>query len=166
MIKRFTFQIFAGVLTICSTLQVVAVTAVGTVDVDIVRFLTLVNTSGLEFGKVSVSGAAGTVEITPDGSRYATGGAAVDPADHFSPATFVIQGRPNESFAVQLPDSLDIFDNNGNKIVVGNFSSNSQQGSLGPSGDMEIMIGGKLNLDPNQPTGSYSGTLVIDVHYS
>lgn len=166
MTKRLVFFIFSTAISFCIAFQVVAVTAVGTVNVEVVRFLTLVNTNGLEFGKVSVSGAAGTVVITPDGNRYATGGAAVDPADHFSPASFVIQGRPNESFVVQLPDSIDIFDQNGNKIIIEDFSSNSEQGNLGGSGDAEIMIGGKLNLDPNQPSGSYNGTLVIDVHYS
>jgi len=150
----------------CVALPVIAETVTAPVNVEIVRFLTLVNTSGLEFGKVAASGAPGTVVITHDGNRYATGGAAVDPADQFTPATFVIQGRPNESFTVQLPNRVELFDQNGNKITVENFQSNAENANLSPSGDMEINIGGKLNLDPNQPSGSYNGTLVIDVYYS
>lgn len=150
----------------CITSQVLAVTVTAPVHVEIVRFLTLLNTSGLEFGKVSASGAAGTVVVTQDGNRYATGGAAIDPADRFTPASFIIQGRPNESFIVQLPDNLELFDQNGNKIIIEDFKSSAEQASLSPSGDMEFYIGGKLNLDPNQPSGSYNGTLVINVNYT
>ena len=143
-----------------------AVTVTAPVQVEIVRFLTLLNMSGLEFGKVSASGAAGTVVITYDGNRYATGGAAIDPADRFTPASFIIQGRPNESFTVQVPDSIELLDQNGNKIILENFKSSAEQSNLDPSGNMEFTVGGKLNVDPNQPNGSYSGTLVINVHYS
>lgn len=166
MSKQLVSFIFKGIFLFCITSQVLAVTATAPVHVDIVRFLTLLNTSGLEFGKISASGAAGTVVVTHDGNRYATGGAAVDPADRFTPASFIIQGRPNESFTVQLPDTLELFDQNGNKIIIEDFKSNAEQANTGPSGDMEFSIGGKLNVDPNQPSGSYSGTLVINVHYS
>lgn len=166
MTKQLFSLISRGVFLFCISSQVLAVTITAPVNVEIVRFLTLVNTSGLEFGKISASGAAGTVVITHDGSRYATGGAAIDPADRFTPATFIIQGRPNESVTVQLPNKIELFDQNGNKITVENFKTNAEQGSLSPSGDMEFAVGGKLNLDPNQPSGSYTGTLMIDVHYS
>lgn len=166
MTKRLFSFIASTIYFFCVTGQVYAATATAPVNVEIVRFLTLVNTSGLEFGKISASGAAGTVVISHDGNRYATGGAAVDPSDHFTPATFLVQGRPNETFSVQLPDRIELFDKNGNKIVIENFKTNAEQGNLSPSGDSEISVGGKLNLDPNQPSGSYNGTLVIDVHYS
>jgi len=166
MIKHLVSFIYKFLILICISGQVFAVTVTAPVNVEIVRFLTLLNTSGLEFGKISASGAAGTVVITYDGNRYATGGAAVDPADRFNPATFLIQGRPNESFTVQLPDKIELYDQNGNKIVIENFKTNAETGNLGASGDMEITVGGKLNLDPNQPSGSYTGTLVLEVHYS
>lgn len=166
MSKTLNSIFLRSVFLFCITSQVLAVTVTAPVNVEIVRFLTLVNTNGLEFGKVSASGAAGTVTITHDGNRYASGGAAVDPADRFTPASFIIQGRPNESFTVQLPDNLELFDQNGNKIIVEKFKTSAEQASLGPAGDMEFTVGGKLNVDPNQPSGSYTGTLVINVHYS
>ena len=166
MFRKLVSVLLKVILLFCVSTQVLALTVSAPVTVEIVRFLTLVNTSGMEFGKVSASGAAGTVVITHDGNRYTTGGAAVDPADQFTPATFLIQGRPNEAFTVQLPDRIELFDQNGNKIIVENFQSNAENANLSSGGDMEITVGGKLSLDPNQPSGSYNGTLVIDVHYS
>ena len=166
MMKQLAPYIFKTAILFFIATYAIAETVTAPVNVEIVRFLTLVNTSGLDFGKVSASGAAGSVVITYDGNRYATGGAAVDPADRFTPASFIIQGRPNETFTVQLPDKIELFDQNGNKITVENFQTNTENANLSPSGDIEINVGGKLNLDPNQPSGSYNGTLVIDVYYS
>ena len=98
--------------------------------------------------------------------RYAVGGVTINPAEHFTPAVFLIEGKPYENFAVKLPDKVELRDSHGNTIEVNQFKSTVDSGALDANGLLEIKIGGQIDLDANQSTGDYSGTMVVELNYS
>jgi hypothetical protein len=145
---------------------VFAASTVTTIKVSVARFLSITNTSLLEFGTVSPSTTAGTVLVNSDGSRFASGGVTIDPAGLFTPAKFQIEGKPDSEFSVKLPSKVVLRDGSGNTIDVDNFQIDTKLGQLNSNGTLELSIGGQINLDPNQSAGDYSGTMVVELNYS
>ncbi|MCI0507137.1 MAG: DUF4402 domain-containing protein [Gammaproteobacteria bacterium] len=139
--------------------------AVTTVNVTVARYLSITNTSSLEFGNISVSATAGAVVIDDTGMRFATGGVTINPAGSFNPAKFIIEGKPNANFAIKLPYKIELRDSNGNIIDVTDFKSSDKSGTLDINGIREISVGGQINLDPNQATGDYTGTMIVELNY-
>lgn len=140
--------------------------AVSTISVSVTRSLSITNISALEFGSVSVSSTAGTVVIDTDGMRFSTGGVMVDPSGSYTPARFYIEGKPNANFSIKLPNRVELRDGFGNTISVDNFNTSVESGALDANGVLEFKVGGQINLDPNQNTGEYSGTMVVELNYS
>lgn len=140
--------------------------AVSTISVSVTRSLSITNISTLEFGSVSVSSTAGTVVIDTDGMRFSTGGVMVDPSGSYTPARFYIEGKPNANFSIKLPNRVELRDGFGNTISVDNFNTSVESGALDANGVLEFKVGGQINLDPNQNTGEYSGTMVVELNYS
>lgn len=143
-----------------------AVSAVATVNVTVARFLSITNTSALEFGVVSASATAGSVVIDANGLRFTTGGVQINPSGLFTPAKFIIEGRPDASFSINLPEKVELRDGNGNTIEVNKFETNNQTGNLDSNGALEVKVGGKINLDANQKSGDYSGVMIVELNYS
>ena len=108
---------------------------------------------------------AGSVVLGTNGMRSATGGVDINPADSYTPAKFIIEGTPNASFSIKLPNNIELRDSNGNRIEINNFKSSHQEGLLNANGALEITVGGQINLDPNQTSGDYSGTIVVELIY-
>ncbi|KPJ91130.1 MAG: hypothetical protein AMJ55_12380, partial [Gammaproteobacteria bacterium SG8_15] len=84
----------------------------------------------------------------------------------YTPAKFVIEGKPKANFYIKMPDRVELRDGYGNIISVTDFRANMQSGALNDEGVLEIKIGGQINLDPNQSTGDYSGSMVVELNYS
>ena len=140
--------------------------AVSTINVSVTRSLSITNISALEFGSISVSSTAGTVVIDTDGMRFSTGGVMIDPSGSYTPARFYIEGKPNANFSIKLPNTIELRDGYGNTISVDNFNTSVEAGTLDANGVLEFKVGGQINLDPNQNTGEYSGTMVVELNYS
>ena len=157
---------FCILLVMITATPVHAGSAAGTAIATITRFLSITHISELEFGTVSASSAAGSVVIDIQGNRFSTGGVVINPSGAFTPAKFVIQGKPNASFTVSLPNIVELRDTAGNSIAVDNIKSSLESGRLGDEGALEITVGGQINLKANQSTGDYSGILVVELNYS
>lgn len=143
-----------------------AVSAMATINVTVARFLSITNTSSLEFGTVSVSSTAGSVSVDTEGMRFTTGGVTVNPSGVFNPAKFIIEGKPDASFSITLPDSVELRDGKGNILQVDEFKASNQTGNLDSNGALEVKIGGKINFDANQKSGDYSGVMIVELNYS
>ncbi|WP_455208049.1 DUF4402 domain-containing protein [Kaarinaea lacus] len=147
-------------------MQGFAASAVSTINVSVTRSLSITNISSLEFGSISVSSTAGTVVIGTDGMRFSTGGATINPSGTYTPARFYIEGKPNANFSIKLPNIVQLRDGYGNTISVDNFNATVGSGTLDANGILEFKVGGQINLDPNQNTGEYSGTMVVELNYN
>lgn len=143
-----------------------AVSAMATINVTIARFLSITNTSSLDFGTISVSSTAGSVMVDTNGMRFTTGGVSINPAGLFTPAKFIIEGKPDASYSISLPDNVELRDGRGNTIHVDKLESGNPAGKLDSNGALEIKVGGKINLDANQKSGDYSGVMIVELNYS
>lgn len=144
-----------------------AATAIATVEARIISIISIATRNGLGFGDVSSSSVAGTVMMTPSGTRTTTGGATINTAIAASPATFDLEGTANASYAITLPLSVVLSDGGTSTMVVDNFTSlPSLTGTLDSSGQQTLFVGGTLNVGNNQPFGSYSGLMSVTVEYN
>jgi hypothetical protein len=144
-----------------------AVTAVATVNVNIISTITLTTLNGLIFGDISSGSTAGTIVMTPDGARSATGGTNINTSVAGSPAKFDVQGVANASYSISLPVSVVLSDTASHTMTVDNFSSSpTPSGVLNSSGQQTLFVGARLNVGSNQAFGSYSGLMSVTVDYN
>lgn len=151
---------------LCVPVSGFTASAVSTITVSVTRSLSISNISSLEFGSITASSTAGTVVIGTDGSRFSTGGVTISPTGVYTPASFYIEGTPNANFSIKLPNIVQLRDGYGNTITVDNFNSSVESGILDSNGIFEFKVGGQINLDPNQKSGDYSGTLIVELNHS
>lgn len=140
-------------------------TASAPATATIIAPLAMTNTAPLAFGLVTTSGAAGTIELTPAGTRISGGGATAITGLAFNAATFNVTGEASRTFAITLPASTTIAAG-ANTMTVNAFTS-----SLGATGTLTggaaaLNVGATLNVLATQPSGSYTGTFAVTVAYN
>lgn len=129
--------------------------------------IAITNTAPLAFGKF-VSGSGGTVVISTNGVRSASGGVLLVPSGAGAAAQFAVSGDSNLTYAISLPaDGLVALASGANSMVVTTFASSpSLTGALSAGGTQTISVGATLNAGSNQATGNYSGSFNITVNYN
>ena len=144
-----------------------AATETATVSANVISTLSLTNQNGLAFGDIASSNVAGSVVLSPDGSRFSTGGASINSTVAGGPAVFDVQGDPNAIYAVTLPVSVVLTDAAGNTMSVDNFTSlPAANGLTDAGGQQTLFVGGTLNVSSNQGFGSYTGIMSVTVDYN
>ena len=143
-----------------------AVSSVATVNVKVSRFLSIANTGAMNFGEVSINSVAGEVTLKSDGTIEAAGGVRLNSGGSFSPAKFVIEGAQNSNYSISFPEEVVMTDGYGNTLIVDQINSELfDAGDSNSNGLKELVVGATLNLEAYQATGSYSGSLVVEVEY-
>ncbi len=156
-----------SVVTALFWTQVQAVTAVATVNVNIISSMSISTRNGLVFGDISSSASSGTIILTSTGDRTSTGGATINSSVAGSPATFDVQGITNASYSISMPASAILNDASSHTMVVDNFTSTpSASGVLDNNGQQTLFVGGTLNTQSNQAFGAYSGQMSITLDYN
>ena len=123
----------------------------------------------LNFGKIVPSSTAGTVVITPAGAISATSGVTLFEQDNTtSAATFTVTGESDATYAITLPESINISETGGTTtMTVDNFTSNpSGTGTLAANGEQTLSVGARLNVDAGQVAGDYTGEFSVTVAYN
>lgn len=145
-------------------------------DVDV--FVHIVNplaasVSNMNFGDV-VAGSAGTVTLSADGTRTASG-VVLGNATDASPGRLTLAGAPSASFSVDLTDSVKLTKSNDSAkfVTVSNltyaidvnspgegseasYGGSPVTGTLNSSGSAIFRIGGKLTIPADTPAGDYA----------
>jgi len=139
------------------------------IDAKIIAPISISNTGSttLNFGTVVRSSTLGTITVTADGERSATGGAAALGSSAFSAAPFSASGENNADFTIALPDDDDVVltrEGGTEKMEVTNFGHNSGL-VLSGSGVATFSVGATLNLDADQVAGDYSGSFSVTINY-
>lgn len=150
--------------------------------------ITLVNVTGLNFGRIISGSAAGTVSLSATGQ--VTAGIAADGPVIYSnvtyfidpsAATFYVMGEPGYAYSIITPATTTVSDGHGHTMTVtlGVPISQTVSGHT-PSGKLNITgttskiatdgfdawaIGGTLAVLANQPSGTYHGTFSEEVQY-
>jgi hypothetical protein len=153
---------------IASPMPLIAATDTATVAAEIIRVINLTNRSGLAFGSIASGNVVGSVILSPEGTRLVTGGATIISSSATSgPASFDIDGEPNSTYAITLPNSVVLHETGGNSMTVDNFASLPLvTGLTDVGGQQELLVGATLNVGVNQAAGAYVGTMSVTISYN
>ena len=144
-----------------------ATVATATVTTNVILTIGITTQNGLSFGDISAGATAGTIVLSPTGTRTATGGSTFSSGVAGSPAAFDVQGNSNATYSISLPGSVVLTDSSSNNMVVDNFTSSpTPTGVLDGSGQQTLLVGATLNVGSNQAFGSYSGIMSVTVVYN
>ena len=135
------------------------VTATATAKANIITPIAISKTVDMNFGNVAVnSTTAGTVVLTPAGTRTQTGGVTL-PATKgtVTAAQFYVIGESGYTFAITLPTTdLTITNSTSETMTVNTFTSTpSGTGTLSGSGEATFNVGATLNVAAGQTAGLY-----------
>jgi hypothetical protein len=147
--------------------------ATATASATIITPIGILKTVDMNFGNVVTSAAAGTVVLTPAGTRSTTLGASIIPAQPgtVTAATFTVSGSAGLTYSITLPASVTI--NNGvPSMTVDTFISNPAAGvgtgTIGGGGTQTLTVGATLNVGANQAPGFYTSAapFTVTVNYN
>lgn len=126
--------------------------------------ITVATTAHLVFGAVQPKSIAGSVTLSPSGTR--TGSNVVLSSMALgNAARFNITGHANANFTIALPSSITLT-GPGTAMTLSSFTSNlGTSGTIGAAGTAILRVGGTLAIAANQAPGSYSGSFNVTVNY-
>lgn len=138
-------------------------TATANASATIVGPISLTRTAHMNFGNVAVGASSGTVVLTPEGTRSATGGVTLPASTGtVGAAAFTVGGVDTYTFAITLPASV-VISNGANNMTVDTFTSTpSGTGVLGATG-ATLTVGATLNVNAGQAAGNYTSATPFNV---
>ncbi len=144
-----------------------AQTASSTMNVEIeTRSITLVNTGGLNFGKVLPYSSAGSITIDPNNNVATASGAFITDATNVRRSSWAVTGVTRAAYIVTLPTSV-VVSNGTQNMTVSNFIRNGYDPHLwlDAAGNGIFYVGARLNVGANQAAGIYTGMFNVTVSY-
>lgn len=155
----------AAVLPLLLASNSTADTATGASQANLLQGLSIIFSQDLDFGvilpptdgdQITVSEATNSPSISAVGSSVLSGS--------FSRGLFDITGTPNTTTTVTVSDSATLT-GPGDPMTVDNLVVNRSAPLMGDLGTTEIVVGGRLNVNPSQTPGDYTGTYEVTVAY-
>ncbi|WP_317152047.1 DUF4402 domain-containing protein [Sphingopyxis indica] len=147
----------------------------GDAEAIVLRPLSFFKVNDLDFGSIIASNTAGTVRIAPDGTRSASGGAALA-GGNAEPARFAGLGTYNRQVNIALSPHNIWITGPGQRMRVRDFEIGSTPTAIlstspvrfrigAPLGNYNFPVGATLYVNANQAPGDYSGTFTITLNY-
>ena len=143
----------------------------GKVQANVVEPMDIRLLDNMRFGAFISPAAGGTIAVAPDGTVSTASGmtgqdAISQPSSGRGPAAFRLNGTKNRFFIAKMPKDITI-SNGGASMLVSNITANVKNGKsvFDADGMFTLKVGGTLNVNANQQTGSYSGTFQVTVLY-
>jgi hypothetical protein len=132
----------------------------------------------LNFGAVIPSGTAGTVVVTPTGTRSASGGVTLY-GNAFHPAEFAGRKPGNGNPPVRIsvgnntiqllgpgaPMTVRLFRGSTNPTTAFTTTPRNYQVNGTSTGAFELRVGATLDVNANQTPGTYTGTWTLILDY-
>lgn len=131
-------------------------TATASASAVIITPLTIVKNTDINFGNVAVGTTAGTVVLTPGGSRSTTGGVTL-PAitGTFTAASFAVAGMGTSTYSITLPSAALTLTSGSNTMTASVFKSTPSGTGALTAGIQTLTVGATLNVGAAQPAGLY-----------
>ncbi|MFO6448602.1 DUF4402 domain-containing protein [Erythrobacter sp. NE805] len=130
----------------------------------IVAPLEISNVTDLYFGTIAPSTTvADKVVVGSDGSRKCGPALTCLTADHTA-AAFAVTGEAGAFYTISLPKEIKIVNENGNAMLVSDFSGSKDKGQL-LKGEDSFTVGGTLDVGVRQEAGKYTGSFTVAVEY-
>lgn len=142
-------------------------TASFTASVTIIEPIGITNTSEMNFAAVDAKN-GGTVVLTPDNARVASGGVQLADGTNVSAAGFRVTGQKGFSFDISLPQGEHVLSNGSQNIILKDFTSNQDGSGDLTSGFSEFRVGATVEIESGQKPGTYQsmGPLPVTVNYN
>lgn len=134
------------------------------VSVTIAEKLGISTKQDINFGAMMSPSSDGTVTLSYNGQRSATGGIYLMNNADVSQGIFTIDGTAGRTVYVSLPSEVFIY-SGGNALSVNNFTASTGTQFTLASDMADMHIGATLNVPANAPEGDYSGTYTVTVSY-
>ena len=162
--KKITFILFA-LIAGTTFAQNAATSETATVSALIVSPIGVSTTDNIDFGKIVKTAAGGIVEIPTDGgSRIIP--EAMDISSSSSSATFTVTAESETTYSVSIPQlTLENSADNAITMTVDFTHSLGEENESTGNTEESFVVGGKLNVGPNQAVGTYTGTAIVTVSY-
>jgi hypothetical protein len=156
-----------------------AASAVGHISARVLETISVLARTPLIFGYIKPGTSPGTVTITPDNRRIASGNVKLQPGV-FERAFFLIRGVPNRSYSIYTPQSLSVrpFELGGPRKPTDtilqardfttysvNARSTAFTGKLDRAGIDRIYLGATLVVPANATPGLYATLVPLTVAY-
>lgn len=143
-------------------------TATATSTATVVAPITITKSLDMNFGNVAVSASnPGTIVLTPESSRSATGGVSIPATSGtVAAASFSVGGQANYTYSISLPTTHTITHSTTatNTMTVNAFTSTpSATGTLSATGAQTLTVGATLNVAAGQASGTYTSGTGFDV---
>jgi len=141
------------------------VTASATATATIITPIAIAQATDMNFGNVAISPTvAGTVVLTPAGSRSVTGGATLPAVTGtVTAASFTVTGLGTSTYAITLPSVDYTISSGGNDMIVNTFTSTPSGTGTLTAGTQTLDVGATLNVTAAQPAGTYTNATGFDV---
>ena len=173
---RFTshgFKLAVMVLAICGAGSAMAATATASSTTTVVTPIAVSKAADLSFGNIAAGGTAGTVTVSPDGSRSVTGG-TVTAGGTTTAAQFNVTGQSGLTYAIDFTGTSATLTSGANTMTFTAISDTTASaitsgtattGTL-TGGAQTIYVGGSLTVGANQVAGTYTGNISVAVDYN
>lgn len=134
----------------------------------VLRPLSLIKKTDMDFGTLMTSATAGTATIDPVTGAVTTTGGVTALGDATSAATFIGAGSRNAPYQIRLPKNPITLNRvgGGGTMTVSNWTLDGQTNrKVGANEAFEFGVGAQLAVAANQMDGVYIGTFDVTVHY-
>jgi len=147
------------------------VTASATAEATILEPISITKTVDMNFGNLAVNATSGTIVLTPESARSATGGVTFLPsnAGTITAASFTVSGLEDATYSITLPATATVITNSGgDDMTVDNWTSTPTPTGTLTGGTQILNVGATLNVPASSPAGVYvSGTpFNVTVNYN
>ena len=142
-------------------------TATFTASVTIIEPIGITNTAEMNFASLDAK-SGGTVILTPDNDRLASGGVELADGTNVSAASFRVTGQQGFSFTISLPQGEYYLTNGNQNIILKDFTTNLDSSGDLSGGMAEFRVGATVEIQSGQQPGTYNtiGELPVTVHYN
>ncbi len=165
------FVMACGIQSVKAQIGIASASASANANATIITPIAIAQMADLNFGNIVAGTGAGTVTVSPTtGDRSSKGDVILPTATPgtFNAAEFTVTGLANATYAITLPESINISETGGTTtMTVDNFTSNpSGTGTLAANGKQTLSVGARLNVDADQAAGEYAGEFTVTVAYN
>jgi hypothetical protein len=162
--------VFTAVLmmVVFATTVKAQVTGTATGTASIITPIAIANAGNMNFGNIAVSATAGTVVLTPAGTRSKTGGVTLPAVTGtVSAAAFTVTGLGSSTYSITLPTTYTIT-SGANNMTLGTFTSTPSGTGTLSSGTQTVNVGATLNVAASQAAGAYTNAtgFPVTVNYN
>jgi hypothetical protein len=139
--------------------------------VQIIKAISITKQTDIDFGNMAIGATNAVVRMNTNGTRTVVSGEVTLPSSSgtVTAGKFEVNGEAGYSYVISLTPTTITLQSGANTITLDNFFSLPLNNSTIPSGGKEdLFVGGNLNINANQPAGSYVSTanLKVTVQYN